>query len=239
MKKKTFLFAALLLTPALYAQAQGPFFTREQALDVFTRFNPAVLDKAQQDKEYKAILDLFLDNFHREVTPANETELIAAVRNFDTSIRLHILKKLYREKWIYAQVAGESVDPVRRTFAQEVSKEMVHIWAVSVQLNQYRLNVAQEKLAQLRKEVFSPEREAQKKSLHKEIDSIKTQIKVLTQKSGEYITAITEDYVASVERDLEANFFSVKQAVAENTFQQARATSNLQAKSKHKKPVAQ
>ena len=145
MKKKTLLLAALLLTPALYAQEQGSFFTREQVLDVFTRFNPAVLDKAQQDQEYKAVLDFFLDNFHRKVTPAHETELIAAVRNFDTSIRLDTLKKNYREKWVYSQVAGDPVEPLRQIFAQDVSDEMARVWAVSVQLRNYRLNEAKTK----------------------------------------------------------------------------------------------
>lgn len=238
MKKKTLWLAVLMLTPALYAQTNTSFFTREQVLDVFTRFNPAVLDKAQQDEEYQAALNFFLNSYHKEVSPANEIELIAAVRNFDTSVRLDVLKKIYQRKWIYAKMAGQSVEPIRQMFVADISEEMAHIWAVTVQLRNYQLDQAKAKLAQLRKD-SSDSNVVQEQALQKAIEILKAEIKTLTQDSGTYVTIAIENYVAAVDRELMEGVFSVKQAAAEQASEQARATTNLQIKSKHKKPVAQ
>ena len=238
MKKSTLFLAALVLTPALYARAQAPFFTREQVLDVFARFNPLVLDQAAQQKEYKAVLERFLSSYRAEVSPQNERELIAVARNFDTSIRLNILKKVYQNLWLSNRMMGVSPDTARQMFRHDLSEEMAHIWAVTVQLRKYQLAQAQEQLNVLRHTPAGADTSSQEKQLQDEIRSLRAEIKSLEQNSGAYVTAAIDNYVAAVERELEEKNFSTRLAVATQTAQQARASTNLAVKSKNKKPVA-
>ena len=236
MKKSSLFLAMLVLTPALHAQTQSPLFTREQILDAFTRFNPAVLERAQQNEEYKAVLEGFLAGYRAEATDVNKIELIGAVRNFDTSIRLHILTKLYKNKWHYFKMTGQSLDGAQRLFADSLGEEMANVWAVTVQLWQYRLEQANAKLNELRRTHATAE---QKNEVQREIDFIKAQIRVLTEDPGQYVTDEVDKYIASVDGDLTKEMFSVKNHAANQTAATARASTNLQAKSKHKKPVAE
>ena len=236
MKTKSLWLAMFALTPALYAQAEAPLFSREQVLEVFARFNPTVLDNAQKNTAYKSVLDLFVDNYQREISPAAEAELIAAVRNFDTSIRLDILTKAYRNQWLYAKMTGQPVMPVRQMFEEDLSEEMAHIWAVTVQTRKYQLNQAKEKRAQLR-ENSSAAHPGEEEALQAQVSALNAEIRTLTQAPGEYVTAAIENYVDNVDRELVKETFSVQRTQDEETAEQARATTNLQLKSKHKKPA--
>lgn len=239
MKKSTLLLATLVLTPALYAQASGPLFTREQVLDVFARFNPAVLENASQDKEYEAVLDFFVNNYRKEISPANEAELIAVARNFDTSIRLDVLTKVYQEKWRLLKMTGQPTESLHRMFAHDLEDEIAHIWAVTVQLQQYRLDQAKAELARLRKDSPLSQRAQREQQLRGEIKASRAAIKQLQKQAGAYITSAVEEYIAQTDKKLEQDMFSVQRTAVGQATQQARATTNLQIKSKHKKPVAE
>ncbi len=233
MKKSTLLLALLVLSPALYARTEKPFFTREQVLDVFARFNPSVLEQAQHREDYKAILDYFLATYHREISPATEAELIAAARNFDTSIKLDALTNVYQRTWRWAHMSGSDIQSARRMFVDDLSDEMARIWAVTVQVRQYQLDQVRAQLAWARKN--EPEKTGQ---LQQEMDALKAEIKALKHSPGQYVTSAVEDYVTRTERQLTEEMFSVKQQAAQESARQACASSNLQIKSKNKKPVA-
>ena len=233
MKRSSLFLAMLVLTPSLYAQTENPLFTREQILDVFTRFNPAALERAEQHEKYKIVLEEFLSGYRAQATADNEIVLIGAVRNFDTSIRLHLLTQIYKNKWHYFKMTGQPLDALHRMFAEDVSTEIANVWAVTVQLWQYRLDRVNAELRELRND--QPER---KQQLQREKAAIKAQIRALTKNPGQRVTENVEQYIASIDRDLEKENFSVENAIAGQTAAQARASTNLQIKSKNKKPVA-
>ena len=240
MKKKNSLFLAMLvLTPALYAQADTPLFTREQVLDVFSRFNPSVLEQARQNEDYRAILDNFLSRYQGKATPENEFELISVARNFDTSIRLDVLTKLYQGMWRYAKMSGTATAPIRQMFAQDLSEEMAHVWAVSVQLRRYQLAQAKAQLQALRRQKGATQTDAEQEArLQRSIRGLETEIKKLTQHPGEYVTNSIEHYIDAVDRETAKEMFTLSRQVAQEKEQTARASSNLQIKNKNKKPVA-
>ena len=88
MRRSLFILAALALTPAVYAQGDATPFTREQVLEIFSQYNPSVLEQASQNEDYNTVLDSFLDAYESSNTPMARTELIAVARNFDNSIRI-------------------------------------------------------------------------------------------------------------------------------------------------------
>lgn len=240
MKKSMLLLAVFALSSAVYAQ-QGAALSQEQVLEVFSRFNPSVLEKAKQDDTYRAALDNFLASYAAVPGAVTRFDIIAAARNFDDSLRLKQLTDIYQQLWISAKMSGADISTPRQLFLQDVTDVMTRVWAVTVQLRQYQLQLAQERLAHLRQDAASdaPERLARQEQAQQEVASLKSEVKSFKKYAGEHITSAAQDYVFRLENELQAREFSVKRQAARDAQQAARQTTNLQIKSNHKKPVAQ
>ena len=240
MKKSMLILAMLTVSSALYAGGEDSLFTREQILDVFSRLNPAVLERAEHHEYYRQILEQFLSSYHAPVTPENQLELMAVARNFDDSIRLKILTDTYRKLWLSSKMTGADLTVARGLFTKDVSSILTRVWAVTVSLREYQLQEAKKALKAVRKDesLSLEEKKAEQARLNATIDALKTEIKSFKKYAGQQIELATQSYVTATEETLEKSNFSVARSAAQQSAQQARQTENLQIKSKNKKPVA-
>ena len=240
MKKNTWLLPLFVFLPAICAQAEETFFSREQVLEAFERFNPPVLERAHQDESYQQILEQLVNSYHQENTPANWIELVALTRNFDNSIELESLKQIYRRAWLTARMSGGSIAPVRQDARQDVIHILTRIWAVTVQVREYQLAQIQTQLRELdHNETVTPhDKTIQQEELAQAVASLQNELKGLQQDPGQYIVSMADAYLDNLEKTFSEETFAVQRAAAEQKQQDARQTDNLQVKNKNKKPVA-
>ncbi len=234
MKHGLWVLATCLMASAVYAQSEATSFTREEVLDLFAKYNPSVLEKARQNPDYNAVLEDFLTTYLAGSVPADSYEIMAVARNFDNSINLQILKDIYAQLWLTAQLTGGDIAPSRKLFAQDVADVVTNIWAVTTQLRQVQLDDLKATRRALKKDtsVDPQDKKIALAQLDDHIKSLKTEIKSLKKNPGEQIISTADEFVAVTEADL-------KKALADIASQAAAAEAkNLQVKSNHKKPVA-
>lgn len=239
MRRSLFILASLVLSSALYAQADSARFTREQVLDIFSQYNPSVLERAQADAEYNAVLEAFLASYEAAPTDVNRFELIAVARNFDNSIRLQALADVYRQAMLTARLTGQDASVPTRLFREDLTDVIGRVWAVTVQLRKYQLQEAKKRLKSVRADqTLSPEeRSAQAQTVREEIRALKAEIKTLTKDSGKFIQSAVDSYARQAEESVAQEMNAVLNAAKDSALQ-ASETKNLQVKSNHKKPVA-
>ena len=237
MKQHFFTLAAMVLVAPLYAQTESGEISRQDVLEVFTRFNPSVLEQAQQDESYRAVWEEFLEGYHVPNTQANRWDLVALARNFDNSLRLNAVTNIYQQLWLSAKLSGQDISAARKNFRQDISSIMAHVWAVTMSLREYQLDQMKEARRALSKTDLSASQRAERETAYtEEIQRLRTEIKTLKKNPGEQVLAATDQYISGVEEQLlQANF---QTHTAQQQAQNARATSNLQPKHKNKKPVA-
>ena len=240
MKKSTLLLAMLSISSALYAQPVSAALTRGQVLEVFSRFNPVVLEKARQDATYQAVLEQLLSSCENGAITPNRWEVIALARNFENSLYLDQLTKVYQELWLSSQMMGTDIRPQRELFTLDVRDVFTRFWAVTVQLKEYQLDTTRQVLRQVRrsKTLSAQERTEQQIQLETKIRTLKEEIKAFKKNPGEQICFLTQNYVEQVEQQAREQAFEVKRRAAEQADAHAAQSENLQIKSKHKKPVA-
>ena len=240
MKKSLFILAVLAMSPALYAQADSPVYTPETVWEIFAKYNPAVLEKAQQNVDYNSILESFVSSYQEPRTDENRYELIAAVRNFDDSIRLKALTLSYEQAFVYSQMGGGNLAAVQTHFRQELLPIFQRIWAVTVHLRGYEIEECEAKLKQLRKDktLSKEERSVREAELKRKIAELKKQYKALQQNPGDQILAATDAYIAQTNQQLAAQLQAAIESRAQSVFEEAAQADNLQIKTKNKKPVA-
>lgn len=240
MKRSTLLLAMLSLSVVLYAQPAVSALTREQVLEVFSRFNPSVLEKARQDAAYQNLLEQLLASYDGVKASPNRWEMIALARNFDHSVYLHRLTETYRQLWLASEMMGADIGPQRELFTSDVRDVFTHFWAVTVQLRQYQLAQMRQELRQVRRDKTLPatERTQRQEQLKAQIQSLQEEIKAFKKQPGEQICFLTQTYVNQVEEKARAQAFAVKRQASMQAAQQAAQSENLQIKSKNKKPVA-
>ncbi len=231
MKKGIVALAVMMLTMPLYAQSEQNAFSKAEILDIFAQFNPSVLEKAQQNKQYDAILQDFLNSYQASPSPTSRYELIAVARNFDNSIQLQALAEAYYAKWMSAKMSGASYDPIHQNFVRDVTDTMENVWAVTVSLRDYQLDQAKDQLKQVRADkTLTPQaRQEETKNLKQNIKSLRAELKSLKKNPGQYVLSAAEDYVARAEQQF---------AAANEHAKNARQSKNLQVKTNNKKPVA-
>ena len=241
MKKSTLLLAILSMSSTLYAQPAPSALTREQVLDVFSRFNPVVLEKARQDATYQTVLEQLLVSCDSGGSCPSRWEMIALARNFENSLYLDQLTKVYQELWLSSQMMGLDIRPQRELFTLDVRDIFTRFWAVTVQLKEYQLDTTQQALRQvLRDKTLSPQaRTEQQTRLKTEIKALKEEIKAFKKNPGEQICFLTQNHVEQAEQQAREQAFEVNRRAAEQEGTRAAQSENLQIKSKHKKPVAQ
>ncbi len=237
MKPHFFTLAAMILAVPLYAQTESGELSRQDVLEIFTQFNPSVLEQARQDESYRDIWEQFLEKYHVSDTPTNRWDLIALARNFDNSLRLNTATNIYQQLWLSAKLSGQDISTARQVFRQDVTSVMAQVWAVTVCLREYQLDQTKEAQRALSQTDLSAEQRAEQKTAYaNEIQRLRTEIKSLKKNPGERVLAAANQYISDVEKQLlQANFQT--RAAAQQT-QEAHQTANLQVKHKNKKPVA-
>lgn len=212
MKRGLFLLATVTLSSALYAQG---IMSSQKARQIVEDFNPQLLERASQDGAVSQLLEELITSYVAKQpldNLANRYELAAIARNFDNSIDLYKTVQDYQQAVRYSLV-GENIEPSALQYAQDRLRGIyARIWAVSVQDKTALL--AQYKLLQ------DPANQDN-------ILALKAELKQLQTNVGQQLTGLVQNTLA--------------QAKARVLAEQAErvATSNLQIKTKHKKPVAE
>lgn len=234
MRRSLFVLAALALTPALYAQADSAHFTREQVLEIFAQYNPSVLERAEADTDYNAVLESFLSAYEEAGAKAARTELIAVARNFDNSIRLQVLKDIYLQSAAASSLMGQNASSSENLFREDLTDVFSRVWAVTVCLREYELAEAKRALKEVRGDKTLPEaaRETQAKELKNLIRALKAEIKSLKQNRGAAVMSAVDSFVRQTQEEQTSLLRAASGAVS------ASEAENLQIKSKNKKPVA-
>lgn len=212
MRRGLFLLAMVTLSSALYAQQT---LTPEKAREIVGNFNPQLLEKASQDQNVSNLVEELISAYLAQ-KPADDLaakyELAALARNFDNSLDLYRVTEEYQQALRYSYV-GEDVEPAARQHAREQLRLIFsRIWAVTIQVKE-RL------LAQYKSSKIQNNQEA--------ISALETDLKNLKTNVGEQIVNLVEDTLDEAK----------VQVLTEQTALQE--TSNLQIKTKHKKPVAE
>lgn len=240
MKRSLFILATLAMSSALYAQAETGNYTREKVLEIFSQYNPAVLENARQNADYNAILESFLAAYTSPQTEQNRYELIAVARNFDNSIRLQYATSVYEEAFVFSRMSGANLAPAALRFRKELFPLFENIWAVTVQLREYELQEVQAQLKALRKDkTLSDEERAEKENaLRLRQAALQRESAALQENIGEQIIASVDAYIAQADQSLSEQLQAVRAAQAQAEAEQPLQTPNLQIKTKNKKPVA-
>ncbi len=239
MKKTMFVLAMMILSAMLYAQPEQETFSRTEILDIFAQFNPSVLEKAQQNADYNAILESFLSSYQGSPLPTSRYELIAVARNFDNSIALKMLSVRYHQLWTAARMTGQENTATCQMFTNDVTEVMHRVWNETVELRkcQVKQTKAQLKAVGKNKELSKEERRTEKKQLKAQIQSLKAEIKTLKKNPDEYVRSAAQEYVSATEKKFVAQEEAARQA-AQQKAETAKQAKNLQVKTKNKKPVA-
>lgn len=241
MRRSLLILATLALSSALYAQTGEEPYTREKVLEIFSQYNPSVLENAQQNEDYNAILESFLASYNSPQTPQNRYELIAVARNFDNSIRLKSASLEYEEALIFAQMSGMDPAPAVLRFRKQLLPIFQQIWAVTIQLRDYEISELKQARKVLRKnrDLSKEARAQQDRALKDKITALERANKELQKNAGEQILSAIEAQVLAANQALVARLeAALAQQQAQDAVQQALQTSNLQVKTKNKKPVA-
>lgn len=231
MKRSLFLLATFTLSSALYGQNT---MTREQAREVFAAYNPALLEKAAQDGNLNQFVESVLAQYISQNPPDTLEScytLIALARNFENSLTINAALDQYRQALIYAQQSGNDrlADAARTHAAKELSATYPRIWAVSVQ-------VKEDLLSKYKQNLRSQETPAaDKKDLQAAIVAAQVDLKELRTHTGEQLVSLTKEALYQTKEQVLADQATLQTKQSENV----KATSNLQIKTNHKKPVAE
>lgn len=212
MKRGLFLLATVTLSSALCAQE---VLTSEQARQIVADFNPQLLERAAQNPDVSQLVDTLIASYLAKQpadTLANRYELVAFVRNFDNSLDLYATTKNYRQAVQYSQLGGAVEAAAYEHAHQQLQEIFPRIWAVSVQTKR-------ELLAQYKASVIAAERAA--------IPFLETDLKKLQTHVGEQLVGLVQNTLAQVKAQVLAEHTALGEAT------------NLQIKTKHKKPVAE
>lgn len=237
MKRGLFLLASLVFGSALYSQAEEPLFSREKVLEMFSNYNPSVLEKAGQRQDYRELLDSFVQLFQIPDNLQNRFTVIAAVRNFENSARLHALTADFVQREMWARMAGEQNTAVRARYQQDVQEVMSDIFGVTLQMNYWKLQELKKLLKQTRQAALpQAQKQQQLADLKTAIKQQKAEIASLKKNSGNLVVFFTKQQLKQAQREADNRLMSVQPAALQE--QSARQASNLQIKTNHKKPVA-
>ncbi len=223
MRRGFFLLATVTLSSALYAQ---DILTRGAAHEVFTRYNPALLEKAAQDENLNRFVEDLLAQYVAQNLPNTlETRytLAALARNFENSLVVNAALSQYKNALIYSQQGANVQDAAREHARQILAATYPRIWAVSVQ-------VKEDLLLQYKQLTHSQLTADEKQTVQAAIKAVQADLKNLRTHIGEQLVALTQ--AALLQAETQVAETQLKQA------QQAKGSTNLHVKTNHKKPVA-
>ncbi len=239
MKRSLAIFAILALSSMSLCAAEN--YTREQMLNLFAKYNPAVLERAQQDKGYALLLESVMASYNVEQNENNYYELVALVRNFDTSLELSALSQEYDRAFPINYAYGLDTSAITDRFIENLHPVFGKIWAVTVQVRELQVKDKKQQIKDLRhnKTLSAQEKEQVKKELNNQLSLLKKEIKSLKKDSSQQIDFVIKNYVAQ-EQEQSLLSFQEEQRIAAAMEQEkaAKEAKNLSVTSKNKKPVA-
>jgi len=234
MKRSLIVLAVLAMSPSVFAADN---YNREKVLDLFAQYNPSVLQRAGENETYNAILQKVVAGYDVPENIETRLELIALIRNFDNSLALTVLDQRYGELFLMSEMSGTDISSARESYRKDIQTIIGKIWAVSVQVQELRLQEYKAQLKEVKKDASLPAAQKQVliSSLNEQIKDTRSEIKYLKKDPGAQIAAAANFYVAQAERKI---LLSVQlQADSKQPLQAAQAE-NLQIVSKNKKPIA-
>ena len=238
MKKSLLILAVAACSCSLYAQEGS---SAQEVLSFFTKYNPSVLQKAQQDESYREILEEVVYNTQLDSSLETRLEMIALVRNFDNSIKLSNATQGYEDAFLLAVTNNSATEAISQKYRQELTEAYAGIWAVSVNIQEELLSQYKHILKDISKntDLTAQQRAEQQAVVKGKIQNTEKYLKQLKNNSGEYIASSVEAVMASSE----SNVYMKLAAVAEVKRQmqaasEALESANLQIKNNNKKPVA-
>ena len=237
MKRNLLVLALLASSCALYAQQND---SAAVVKAIFEHYNPSVLQRAEQDPAYNAVLQQVIYSTPTDGTLENHWEVAALAKNFDNSIRLSALAQEYEDALIMAAASGNAVEPTAQKYRAELTQVYSRIWAVSVNMQEELLARYKKILKQTGKDPsFSKEqRDEQKKEIQGRMDKTKAYLKQLKGNAGEYITSAVDSVMMSAENNA-AMTLALTQARSQMQAAQAvEEVQNLQIKNNNQKRVA-
>ena len=224
MNRGLFLVATVTLSSALYAQNT---FTHEDAYEVFSHYNPVLLEKTAQDENLNRFVEDVLSQYVAQNLPDTlETRytLVALVRNFENSLAVNAAMEQYKNALVYSQQGGNVQEAARAHARQMLTAVYPRIWAVSVQ-------VKEDLLSKYKQLAHAPQLTAdEKQTLQAAIKAVQADLKYLRTNIGEQLVALTQE--ALLQAEAQVAEVQLEQA------QKAKETTNLHVKTNHKKPVA-
>ena len=229
MKRGLFLLATVTLSSALYAQH---LLTPEQARQIIRDFNPQLFERAAQQPEVSTLMEELVSSYLAQ-QPADDLAgrygLIALARNFDNSLALYQVTQQYEDAVRYDQLGGTIEQAARQHAQEELRGVWARIWAVSVQTKQDLLSRYTNALAALRQDDSLPaeQKTRQVQALAQTITALQADIKNLQTDIGPQLNGLMQNTLGQAR----ARVLAEQTALREN--------SNLQIKTKHKKPVAE
>lgn len=197
-------YFVLLTLVCLAVGVKAENFTKEQVLDIFQKYNPAILEKAKTDVLYETVLQDFADNYSAENTLENKAELIAIARNFENSLRLNLLTQVYAEKQQAAEMTGIDFSATKDLFRQDLFGIMQKVWSVTEQVHNFELDTYKEEYKQVKKDksLDSATKKEKLASIKQKIKEEKANLKVLHKNVGAQIQNAVDAYVTDVDTAL-------------------------------------
>lgn len=223
MKRGLFVLATLTLSSALYAQHT---LTLEQARGIFAQYNPNLLERAAQSPQLNELVEQVLSSYV-EQQPTDDLQnhyaLAALARNFDNSIALNVVTDEYAQAVYYSKLGQDVQAQARAAAQQKLQAIFPRMWAVSVQTQEALLQQYKKQYVILKKD-----KTVDLQPLSQQIQTTENNLKSLKTKVGPNLQALIRSTLNSTEKQVEKQWQQL----------QAEQTSNLQIKTKHKKPVA-
>ncbi|MBO4675544.1 MAG: hypothetical protein J5601_05635 [Elusimicrobiaceae bacterium] len=239
MKRSLAVLGLLALSTASFSAAEN--YTREKVLALFATYNPAVLERAQQDEAYRAVLETVASSYNIAETDENRYTLIALIRNFDNSLKISSLTGEYERAYLVHVLNQLNPSAITRQFHDELTPIFEDVREVSLQLNELRLKEAKTKLRTLRKttDLSTQEKEQTRLALRQEISSLKQEIKNLKKDISSQLSTSVDSFISSAQSHvLQTIAHSQDAARLMGQSSSAQEAENLSIISKNKKPVA-
>ena len=224
MKKSLFVLAVLASACALYAQDKT---SEQEVLSYFAKYNPSVLQKAQQDPGYNAVLQRVIQGVEPDGTLESRLEMVALVRNFDTSVKLFTISREYEDALLIAVTGDAPLAPVNQKYRADFTESYTHVWAESVNLQEELIKEYKEQLKAAKQDT----------SLSKEQREEK--VKQINKNVGENISAAADAAMNESAKNVAQKIEAINQVRAQRMAAfEAAQSANMEVKNNNQKPVA-
>ncbi len=238
MKKSLLFLAALAVSSALCAQ-ENQNLGREDVLSAFKQYNPAAFEKASANADYNNLLNKLASAYSAPRTEANQTELIALVKNFDNSISLEVIRQQYVSARTLQAVSGTELQSLDRQAVATLLPVVENIFENTLEVRKIQIQALKKQIKAAKKDktLSKEQRKGQVAALKAKIKALKAEIKGLKSNSKQKIQDAADTYFA----DIRSNYEAQKQALlssAQKQDLQASQTDTHSVKANHKKPVA-